>query len=111
MGCLFRVAFFATAPVVAAVVALPSPWVNGPLHLGLFLAFLLSSITIYRISPFHPLAKYPGPVICKISKIWGAWLSHQGKIHLYYGELHKKYGPIVRIGRTLPCSSLLLLIR
>lgn len=100
-SCLVRLAFFALAPVATTVSTLPSPWVNGPLHLGLFLSFLLSSIALYRVSPLHPLSKYPGPVICKLSKIWAAWLSHQGKIHSYYNSLHKIYGPIVRIGEVL----------
>ncbi|GJJ06922.1 hypothetical protein Clacol_001118 [Clathrus columnatus] len=96
---LIRLAVFATAPVVTTFRTLPSPLVNVPLHLAIFISILLCSIVLYRLSPFHPLAKYPGPIFCKISKFWFAWIAHEGKTHLYFDELHKKYGPIVRIGK------------
>ena len=35
-----------------------------------YFATLLGSIAAYRISPFHPLARYPGPFIAKLSKLW-----------------------------------------
>lgn len=65
---------------------------------SLFFVALLSSVTFYRVSPFHPLARYPGPVLCKISKLWTAYVASQGKLHLYHKELHEKYGSIVRVG-------------
>ncbi|KAF8970156.1 hypothetical protein BDZ97DRAFT_1754159 [Flammula alnicola] len=59
----------------------------------------LSLITvIYRLSPFHPLAKYPGPVLWRVSSIILSLYSFTGKRHLFIEEFHKKYGPIVRIG-------------
>ncbi|KIJ45855.1 hypothetical protein M422DRAFT_226922 [Sphaerobolus stellatus SS14] len=63
-----------------------------------FTVALLASIVAYRLSPFHPLSKYPGPYICKISKIWTAWIAVEGKLHLYHQDLHRRYGPIVRVG-------------
>ncbi|EGN99142.1 hypothetical protein SERLA73DRAFT_137309, partial [Serpula lacrymans var. lacrymans S7.3] len=59
---------------------------------------LLISICSYRLSPFHPLAKYPGPVLCKLTKFWLAYHGQTGKQYLYYKKLHEKYGSIVRIG-------------
>ncbi|PSR73907.1 hypothetical protein PHLCEN_2v10265 [Hermanssonia centrifuga] len=61
---------------------------------------LLVLVTVaYRISPFHPLARYPGPLLCKISKGWIAYLvARYGKAHIYVQELHEKYGEVVRIG-------------
>ncbi|CAA7262173.1 unnamed protein product [Cyclocybe aegerita] len=59
---------------------------------------LLSSILVYRLSPFHPLSCYPGPWQCKATKLWGAYIAWQGKPHVYYKSLHDVYGPIVRIG-------------
>ncbi|KAJ7717068.1 cytochrome P450 [Mycena maculata] len=59
---------------------------------------LLLSILTYRVSPVHPLAKYPGPRVCKISKLWLVFISSRGKLHLYVKGLHDKYGPVVRIG-------------
>lgn len=67
----------------------------------LYYSTILVSILVYRLSPFHPLAKYPGPIPCRISKLWMAWVSSDGKQHKYYYELHKKYGDVVRIGETL----------
>ena len=34
----------------------------------LFWSTLTTSILVYRVSPWHPLAKYPGPLICKLTK-------------------------------------------
>jgi hypothetical protein len=61
-------------------------------------ATLSASIVVYRLSPWHPLAKYPGPLICKVTKFWFAFLSLRGKQHIYYDELHAKYGDVVRVG-------------
>jgi len=63
-----------------------------------FHAVLLSCVIAYRLSPLHPLYRYPGPLVCKISKLWIMWLAHKGKLHVYYKNLHDTYGPIVRIG-------------
>jgi hypothetical protein len=64
----------------------------------LYYSTILVSILAYRLSPFHPLAKYPGPIPCRISKFWMAWVSSGGKQHKYYYGLHQKYGDVVRIG-------------
>ncbi|KAJ2936367.1 hypothetical protein H1R20_g726, partial [Candolleomyces eurysporus] len=79
--------------------------VNPPLFgtscLQSFFAFylvLLSCMMAYRLSSFHPLYKYPGPLLCKVTKLWMTWLAYRGKLHLYYKSLHDIYGPIVRIG-------------
>ena len=69
-----------------------------------FLTFsttLLVSISLYRLSPLHPLAKYPGPIRCKLTKIWMVWITFGGRSHIYYKKLHDKYGPVVRIGESL----------
>ncbi|KAF5327372.1 hypothetical protein D9619_004468 [Psilocybe cf. subviscida] len=64
----------------------------------LFWASILTSITVYRLSPWHPLASYPGPLICKLTKFHIAFMSLGGKQYLYYARLHEKYGDAVRIG-------------
>ncbi|TFK19398.1 cytochrome P450 [Coprinopsis marcescibilis] len=46
-----------------------------------FNASLATSIALYRLSPWHPLAGYPGPVLARLSK----WL-------------HEQYGAWVRVG-------------
>ena len=50
----------------------------GPLLLSYatFYTTLILSVVLYRLSPFHPLAKYPGPVPAKISNMW--FVSVQG---------------------------------
>ncbi|KAJ7577377.1 cytochrome P450 [Mycena floridula] len=71
-------------------------------HLGsLNVTFLLSlsvSIIAYRLSPFHPLAEYPGPVFARISKWWMAYQIGTGRRHLIHRKLHEQYGAWVRIG-------------
>ncbi|KAF7344409.1 hypothetical protein MSAN_01922100 [Mycena sanguinolenta] len=63
-----------------------------------FLGSLSLSIVAYRLSPFHPLVRYPGPVIAKVTKLWGLWKASRGYKHLYYKKLHDTYGPYVRVG-------------
>ncbi|KAJ2934634.1 hypothetical protein H1R20_g2468, partial [Candolleomyces eurysporus] len=65
----------------------------------LFFCFSLGGLIIcYRLSPLHPLADYPGPLICKVTKLWGAWVALRGDFHWYVKDLHDRYGPIVRVG-------------
>ncbi|KAJ7056643.1 cytochrome P450 [Mycena amicta] len=63
-----------------------------------FYSALAASVIFYRISPFHPLASYPGPFLARISKLWLAGIAMGGKQHLYYRDLHRRYGDVVRIG-------------
>ncbi|KAJ7024290.1 cytochrome P450 [Mycena alexandri] len=63
-----------------------------------FLGTLSLSIAAYRLSPFHPLAQYPGPAMGKVTKLWGMWIAWRGYRHLYCKKLHVTYGPYVRIG-------------
>jgi hypothetical protein len=67
---------------------------------SLFWSTLATSILVYRVSPWHPLAKYPGPLLCKLTKFYLAYLCLDGKQYLYYDELHRKYGDVVRIGQS-----------
>ncbi|KAF5366924.1 hypothetical protein D9757_010825 [Collybiopsis confluens] len=75
--------------------ATPSSILNTYL---IFFTVLPLSIVLYRLSPFHPLAKIPGPWIFKVSKFWLVYIRLTGRHHLVYKELHDKYGPFVRIG-------------
>ncbi|TFK27311.1 cytochrome P450 [Coprinopsis marcescibilis] len=65
---------------------------------ALFYTTLLLSTVVYRIAPFHPLAKHPGPLMCKVTKLWTTWIAYKGHSHRYFKELHDIYGPIVRVG-------------
>ena len=65
---------------------------------ALYWGTLVLSIALYRLSPYHPLSRYPGPVILRLSKWSMAWVSRGGKRHLYTQELHRRYGDVIRIG-------------
>ena len=86
---------------------------------AIFYASLILSVAVYRLSPFHPLARYPGPALAKVSKLrfvggnrsmikrsmlmihpFKAHLGWQGKQHVHYRNLHKKYGDVVRVGTS-----------
>ena len=98
-----------------------APSVLSPLlrTYAIFHASLALSIVFYRLSPFHPLARYPGPVLAKVSKLWfvsihgralecsvlmirlfKAHLGWQGKQHVHYRNLHKEFGDVVRVGTS-----------
>ncbi|KAL0566743.1 hypothetical protein V5O48_015261 [Marasmius crinis-equi] len=63
-----------------------------------FFTSLTASVIFYRLSPFHPLAKVPGPTIFKITKLWRVCLCMKGYQYLELKALHDQYGPIVRTG-------------
>ncbi|KAH9940212.1 uncharacterized protein BXZ73DRAFT_43320, partial [Epithele typhae] len=69
------------------------------LVLPTYVASLVLSTLIYRLSPFHPLAQYPGPLGCKLTKFRMAFLGATGRQHVYIQHLHERYASdIVRIG-------------
>lgn len=76
------------------VVAIPVTFLA---HWTLVLLFT----ALYRASPFHPLAKYPGPFLHKLSKFKVLAVSSKGIQHHHYQKLHRKYGDIVRVGETV----------
>lgn len=68
------------------------------LTMAIYLCSLSLSITVYRLSPFHPLAKYPGPVLARISRLWAVYSVIRGKQHMDSHELFLRYGDVVRTG-------------
>ncbi|KAI1791471.1 high nitrogen upregulated cytochrome P450 monooxygenase 2 [Ganoderma leucocontextum] len=68
------------------------------LNFATYLTTLALSVLIYRISPIHPLARYPGPIGCKVSKFWLGFVCIPGFQHRYIKSLHERYGDVVRIG-------------
>ncbi|KAM0809260.1 putative Cytochrome P450-like protein [Seiridium cardinale] len=67
---------------------------------GTFLAAIACSIlvvVIYRLT-FHPLAKYPGPLLGRVTDWYSVIRSARGDRHIHFLELHKKHGPFVRFG-------------
>ncbi|KAI0067778.1 cytochrome P450 [Artomyces pyxidatus] len=61
-------------------------------------ALLLGYATVYRLSIFHPLAQYPGPLLPRVSKLRSSYVCAQGRQHVYYQRLHEQYGDFVRVG-------------
>lgn len=97
------VAFALLVAVPSALSALYLPHATNLAWAGLtvfplFWTSLVSSIVLYRLSPWHPLAQYPGPLLCKVSKFYLAFRSLGGKQFIYYDKLHEQYGNVVRIG-------------
>jgi hypothetical protein len=95
---------------IGTVVALQAPlflWLGSAFSANLwqailtadasFLGALTVSIALYRLF-FHPLRKYPGPFLARLSKLWLASVCRDGETLRVVRELHKKYGDIVRIG-------------
>jgi cytochrome P450 len=64
---------------------------------GAFTCFTLISYTIYTIF-LHPLAKYPGPLLAKLTDLHSTFHALRGDRHLEFHRLHARYGPIVRFG-------------
>ncbi|KAI1753600.1 cytochrome P450 [Xylaria castorea] len=45
----------------------------------------------------HPLRKYPGPLSHHMSILPRGWYQLRGRLPFHMDELHKKYGPVVRV--------------
>ncbi|KAI8938843.1 hypothetical protein NX059_004706 [Plenodomus lindquistii] len=66
--------------------------------IGLWIAYKIS-IAAYNISPFHPLARFPGPKIAAASYLYEAYYDWYlgGRYGKLIARMHEQYGPIVRI--------------
>ncbi|KAJ9199464.1 hypothetical protein DTO021D3_5870 [Paecilomyces variotii] len=62
-----------------------------------FLAGYISCVCTYRIL-FHPLSRVPGPRVAACTSLWLAYHAYIGDEATVIYELHKKYGPVLRIG-------------
>ncbi|KAF7959196.1 hypothetical protein EAE96_002711 [Botrytis aclada] len=51
----------------------------------------------YRLF-FHPLSRYPGPWLAKVSDIYGAYHNYRGQLHIESHKAHERYGKFVRQG-------------
>ena len=70
--------------------------------LSALLASLVACFVLYRISPLHPLAHFPGPLANRCTELPLVRRAFQWTRHLYLCELHERYGPVVRVGEC-PC--------
>ena len=67
--------------------------------LAKFFAIVTGSILtlcIYRII-LHPLSHIPGPLLPKVTSLWLYYHAYIGDEATVIGQLHKKYGPLVRV--------------
>ena len=67
---------------------------------GVHWGTILAATLLYRASPWHPLASYPGPFAYRLSKLALAWATRDGTQWLHVKALHDRYGDIVRIGAS-----------
>ncbi|KAH7322822.1 putative cytochrome P450 monooxygenase [Stachybotrys elegans] len=54
-------------------------------------------VVVYRLY-FHPLAKYPGPLLAKLTDAYQLYHAYKGDRHLEFYRMHEKYGHVVRFG-------------
>nr|GAT57938.1 cytochrome P450 [Mycena chlorophos] len=92
---------YLTLAVAVYVGALLQSW-SSPLTLtgtlaGLYATSALLTTAMYRLSPWHKLASYPGPLLWRISALPLVYASFRGKRYLVIDELHNRYGDFVRI--------------
>ncbi|KAK5995578.1 Cytochrome P450 monooxygenase AKT7 [Cladobotryum mycophilum] len=73
-------------------------------HLSIYAGLLLAAgglytfgLIVYRVF-FHPLAKYPGPFLAKITDAYQLYHAWKGDRHLEFWRMHQKYGKVVRFG-------------
>lgn len=62
---------------------------------ALLFSYVLITI-IYRIF-FHPLHRIPGPFLAKFTELWRTRKYLAGNWHSDILDLHRKYGPVVRL--------------
>ena len=92
------------ALAVALRSSFPSPASALLTCTALHLASLATSVAIYRLSPLHPLADYPGPTLCKLSRLPVLYVTYTGRSTRYFRDLHAQYGVFVRIGNPATSS-------
>ena len=62
-----------------------------------FAGGLFSSILVYR-AWFHRLHSFPGPPGLKLSQLYHIWCTRRLDRYHWIHRLHKRYGPVVRVG-------------
>lgn len=60
---------------------------------------LLAYIAALGVSylKFHPYAKYPGPLLAKLTNLYGLYHAYVGDLHLDVWRYHERYGTIIRL--------------
>ena len=63
----------------------------------LCVVFYIVIVVTYRLY-FHPLSKYPGPWLAKITDLYPLYHAWNSDRHLTFWRCHEKYGDIFRYG-------------
>ncbi|KAG9944929.1 cytochrome P450 oxidoreductase, partial [Aureobasidium melanogenum] len=66
------------------------------------LCFGATILTFYRLFK-HPITKIPGPTICCLTSLWMHYHIYIGDEATRITELHKIYGPVVRVAPNEVC--------
>ncbi|KAF4310392.1 putative cytochrome p450 protein [Botryosphaeria dothidea] len=72
-------------------------WTTYAIATALGALLYASAIITYRLC-FHPLSKFPGPVLGKITSWHATWASLQGRSTRKRYQWLQRYGPVARIG-------------
>lgn len=64
----------------------------------------LLTLLVYRAF-FGPLSHIPGPLVCRLTSLWTYYHSYIGDECTLIDELHKTYGPVIRIAPNEVCIS------
>ncbi|KAH8587676.1 cytochrome P450 [Bisporella sp. PMI_857] len=78
-----------------ALLELPFPFLGLCVVFGLLPCYIIG-LAIYRVY-FHPLAAFPGPKLCAITRIPWLYNFTLGRQSHFALELHESYGQVVRI--------------
>ncbi|KAL2018475.1 hypothetical protein VTK56DRAFT_831 [Thermocarpiscus australiensis] len=67
-------------------------------HVAVAFAAYFAVVALYRLC-FHPLAKFPGPKLAALTRLYEGYYDVilDGQYTFKIEQLHKKYGPVVRI--------------
>ncbi|KAI0788191.1 cytochrome P450 [Fomes fomentarius] len=76
-------------------------WLATITLLSVYLSSLAAVTIAYRLSPWHPLAQYPGPALWRVSSLYLSCNSLTGRRHHILDRLYEQYGPFLRIGPNL----------
>lgn len=82
---------------LVAVLSSPSlylPWLGLTLILWAFVT--AAGRVIYNLF-FHPLRRFPGPLVSRATNLWRISKLFSGNLHQSVRQLHEEYGPVVRI--------------
>ncbi|KAK7224843.1 hypothetical protein V2G26_012846 [Clonostachys chloroleuca] len=65
---------------------------------GLFLIFVQTMVSAVYCLFFHPLRRFPGPPLARVSRLWSRLGNFQGRKSERIHEAHGKYGSVIRVG-------------